>query len=140
MRAIGLDYGEKKIGVAVSDALGYTASGIAVIQRKPNESTLQSLNKLKEIVEQYEAELFVLGLPKNMNNTLGKRAEETMAFKKVLEDAFKIPVILWDERLSSVSAERVLIEADLSRKKRKNIIDKIAAAFILQNYLDFQGR
>lgn len=136
MRILGLDFGAKTIGVAVSDPFGWTAQGVEIIRRE-NENTLKpSVARIGEIIKEYEIEKIVLGYPKNMNNTLGPRAEKTEAFKLKLERNFKLPVILWDERLSTVAAQRGLIEADLSRAKRKQVIDKMAAVFILQGYLD----
>lgn len=134
---MGLDYGDKTIGVAVSDAFGWTAQGIEVIRRRKPED---DLDRLRELVREYEVSEFVVGLPKNMNNTIGPRGELCMAFARSLEEAMQLPVKLWDERLSTVSAQRTLIEADVSRKKRKQVIDKMAAAIILQNYLDSQSK
>lgn len=136
MRILGLDFGEKTIGVAVSDPFGWTAQGVEII-RRDNENTLKpSIARIGEIIKEYGVEKIVLGYPKNMNNTLGPRVEKTEAFKLKLERNFKLPIILWDERLSTVAAERGLLEADLSRAKRKQVIDKMAAVFILQGYLD----
>lgn len=136
MRILGLDFGEKTIGVAVSDPFGWTAQGIEIIRRDNENALKPSIARLGKIIMEYEVEKIVLGYPKNMNNTLGPRAEKTQEFKLKLERNFKLPVILWDERLSTSAAERGLLEADLSRKKRKNVIDKMAAVFILQGYLD----
>ena len=136
MRILGLDFGEKTIGVAVSDPFLWTAQGIEIIRRDDEKNLKKSIERLGEIISQYEVEKIVIGYPKNMNNTIGERCEKTEMFKKRLEKVFSVPVILWDERLSTMAAERGLIEADLSRAKRKKVIDKIAAVFILQGYLD----
>ncbi|MFV9510952.1 Holliday junction resolvase RuvX [Tepidibacillus sp. LV47] len=133
MRILGLDVGEKTIGVAISDELGLTAQGIEVIQRKTLD---QDLKRLREMITEYEVEAIVVGLPKNMNGTIGKRAEMIMEFAEQLRDEFDRPVHFWDERLTTVSAEKTLIAADMSRKKRKKVIDKMAAMLILQGYLD----
>jgi len=132
-RIMGLDYGDKTIGVALSDPLGLTAQGLEVIRRAKPE---QDLQRLKEIIEQYEVEEIVVGLPKNMNASIGSRGELCIAFADNLRDELKLPVHLWDERLTTVSATRALLEADVSRKKRKAVVDKMAAGFILQGYMD----
>lgn len=136
MRILGLDFGEKTIGVAISDPFGWTAQGIEIIRRKEENNLKASVARIGELIAQYSVEKIVMGYPKNMNNTVGERCEKTEAFKARLEKTFKIEVILWDERLSTVAAERGLLEADLSRKKRKQVIDKMAAVFILQGYLN----
>ncbi|WP_058485402.1 Holliday junction resolvase RuvX [Defluviitalea phaphyphila] len=136
MRIMGIDYGEKTIGVAISDPFGWTAQGIEIIRRKEENNLKNSLERIKELINQYNIEKILLGFPKNMNNTLGDRAEKTLKFKEKLEKNFSIPVILWDERLSTKAAENILLEADMSRNKRKKIIDKMAAVYILQGYLD----
>lgn len=136
MRILGLDFGEKTIGVAVSDPFGWTAQGIEIIRRKEENNLKAGIARIGEIINEYGIEKIVVGYPKNMNNTIGERCEKTEAFKTRLEKTFNIEVVLWDERLSTVAAERGLIEADLSRKKRKKVIDKMAAVFILQGYLD----
>ena len=140
MRILGLDFGQKTIGVAVSDPFGWTAQGVEIIRRDKEESVNKSVVRIGQIIKEYGVEKIVLGYPKNMNNTVGERGEKTEAFKKKLEKSFDIEVILWDERLSTVGAERTLLEADLSRKKRKNVIDKMAAVFILQGYLDSNSK
>ena len=132
-RLMGLDYGDKTIGIALSDELGWTAQGLEVIRRSSLE---KDLARLREIIEQYSVHEMVVGLPKNMNNTIGPRAEMCIAFAESLQEVFKMPVHLWDERLTTVAAQRMLIDADVSRKKRKQVIDKMAAALILQNYMD----
>ncbi len=138
MRFMGLDLGTRTIGVAVSDAMGLIARGVETIHRKGEE---KDLARLRELVQQEEAEAFVLGYPKNMNGTVGERAKASEAFKAVLEKEFpSMQIILWDERLSTVAAEKVLVAADVQRKKRKGLIDMMAAVVILQNYLDSLGR
>lgn len=136
MRILGLDFGQKTIGVAVSDPFGWTAQGIEIIRREEEDNLKKSIERIGEIIKEYKVESIVLGFPKNMNNTVGERADKTTMFKTRLEKTFKISVMLWDERLSTVAAERSLLEADLSRIKRKKVIDKMAAMFILQGYLD----
>ena len=136
MRILGLDFGTKTTGVAVSDPLGWTAQGLEIIRRQDENSLKPTLARIAELCTAYQVEKIVLGLPKNMNNTLGERGEATLLFKEKLEARLKIPVETWDERLSTVAAESILLEADVSRKKRKNVIDKLAATIILQNYLD----
>ncbi len=135
MRIMGLDVGSKTVGVAISDPLGFTAQGVEIV-RIDEEAGEFGFERLEELVKQYKVDKFVVGLPKNMNNTEGERVEKTLAFKKRLEKELKLPVELWDERLSTVAAERSLLEADLSRAKRKKVIDKMAAMYILQGYLD----
>ncbi|MHA6252163.1 Holliday junction resolvase RuvX [Oceanobacillus sp. CAU 1775] len=135
MKIIGLDVGSKTIGVAVSDAFGWTAQGITTIYW--NESNIPSADEeLKKIIDEYEITKAVIGLPKNMNGTIGERGEASQRYARHFEKKFGIPVVLWDERLSTMAAERVLLEADLSRQKRKKVIDKMAAVMILQGYLD----
>jgi len=130
---MGLDYGDKTIGVAVSDELGWTAQGIETIRRgKPDAD----LDRLRRLVAEYGVGEIVVGLPKNMNNSIGPRGEMCIAFSEYLKEKLSLPVHLWDERLTTVSAERTLLEADISRKKRKAVIDKMAAALILQGFLD----
>jgi putative Holliday junction resolvase len=137
MRILGLDFGQKTIGVAVSDSLGWTAQGVEIIRREDENNLKASIARIDELCKEYEVELIVLGYPKNMNNTIGDRAVKSERFKKRLKKELKLPVKLWDERLSTVAAERDLIEADVSRAGRKEVIDKMAAVFILQGYLDF---
>ncbi len=136
MRILGLDFGSKTTGVAISDPLGWTAQGLEIIRRQEETHIKPTLNRISELCESYKVEVIVLGLPKNMNNTLGERGEKTLLFKEKLEARLKLPVITWDERLSTVAAENILLDADISRKKRKQVIDKLAATIILQNYLD----
>lgn len=133
---MGLDYGSKTVGVAISDALKITAQGIETIERKEENKLRKTLARIEELAKEYEVESIVLGLPKNMNNTMGERAEKTLEFKAMLERRSGLPVILWDERLTTVEAERTLIESKIRREERKKYIDKIAAVFILQGYLD----
>ena len=138
MRIIGLDYGTKTVGVAVSDALGLTAQGVETITRKEENKLRQTLARIEAIIEEYEVTKIVVGLPKNMNNTLGERAEACKDFADKLERRTGIPVVMWDERLSTVSADYgVLIESGVRRENRKAVIDKIAACVILQSYLDY---
>lgn len=136
MRILGLDFGTKTTGVAVSDPFGWTAQGLEIIRRDNEEHLKPTLTRLSELCSEYKVEKIVLGLPKNMNNSIGERGEKTLLFKQKLENKLKIPVVVWDERLSTVAAEGILLEADVSRKKRKQVIDKLAATIILQNYLD----
>lgn len=136
MRIMGLDYGSKTVGVAISDTLGITAQGIETIERKEENKLRQTLARIEALVKEYEVEKIVLGFPKNMNNTLGERAEKSLEFKEKLERRAGIPVIMWDERLTTVEAERTLIESKVRRENRKKYVDKIAAVFILQGYLD----
>lgn len=136
MRVMGLDYGSKTVGVAISDPLGITAQGIETIERKEENKLRKTLAKIEELVKEYEVEKIVLGFPKNMNNTIGERAEKTLELKAMLERRIGIPVIMWDERLTTVEAERTLIESNVRRENRKKYVDKIAAVFILQGYLD----
>ncbi|MGR3742082.1 Holliday junction resolvase RuvX [Companilactobacillus sp. DQM5] len=140
MRLLGLDVGSKTVGVAVSDLLGWTAQGVEIIPINENKEIF-GLERLKEIIDQYEVTGIVLGLPKNMDNSLGPRAEKSQAYGKMIEDRFSLPIDFIDERLTTVQAERMLIdEGNVSRKKRKKVIDKLAAVMILQNYLDAKGK
>lgn len=136
MRILGLDHGSKTVGVAVSDALQITAQGVETIVREKEDKLRRTLARIQELAEGYEVSAIVLGYPKNMDNTAGPRAKKVEAFKEALERRTGLPVILWDERLSTVSAERTLMESGVRRENRKAVIDKIAAVFILQNYLD----
>lgn len=138
MRILGLDYGTKTTGVAVSDPLGWTAQGLEIIRRNDENNLKDTINRISELCKHYQVQKIVLGLPKNMNNTIGERGEKTLQFKEKLEKKVEVPVVLWDERLTTVAAENMLISADISRQKRKKVIDKIAATIILQNYLDAQ--
>lgn len=137
MKILGLDYGDRRIGVAVSDAFGWTAQGLTVIERRREGS---DLDRIAELVAEHGVEEVVVGLPKNMNGTIGPRGEICIAFAEELKEVLRVPVHLWDERLTTVSAHRTLIEADVSRKKRKGVVDKMAASLILQNYLDSKSQ
>jgi putative holliday junction resolvase len=133
MRMIGLDVGERTIGVAVSDALGWTAQGVEVIRRTTPD---RDFARIRELVQANEISVFVIGLPKNMNGTIGPQGEKVMAFAELVKESFGLPVVLWDERLTTVAAQKLLISADVRRAKRRQVVDKLAAAFILQGYLD----
>lgn len=136
MRIMGLDIGSKTVGVAISDPLGFTAQGVEIIQID-EEAGEFGFERLGELVKQYNVDKFVVGLPKNMNNTEGPRVEASKAYGDQIKELFNIPVDYQDERLTTVQAERMLVEqADVSRGKRKKVIDKLAAQLILQNYLD----
>ncbi|WP_422660221.1 Holliday junction resolvase RuvX [Paenibacillus sp. EC2-1] len=133
MKIMGLDYGDRRIGVALSDVFGWTAQGLEVIERRREGIEFE---RIAALVKEHEVSEIVVGLPKNMNGTIGPRGEICMEFAGILRESLCLPVHLWDERLSTVSAERTLVEADVSRKKRKQVVDKMAASLILQNYLD----
>ena len=136
MRIIGLDVGSKTIGVAVSDPLGFTAQGLEIIPINEAKGEF-GFDRLADLVKDYKVEKFVVGLPKNMNNTSGPRVEASQDYGKKIKELFDLPVEYQDERLTTVQAERMLVEqADVSRGKRKKVIDKLAAQLILQNYLD----
>ena len=137
MRTMGLDVGTHTIGVAISDELGITAQGLKTLKRRSMEDDFKELTT---IIGQYEIERIVVGLPKNMDGTLGKQAEFVLKWIEVLTNKIQVPVVTWDERLSTVGASKVLLEADLSRRKRKKVIDKLAAVLILQGFLDQSGR
>lgn len=134
---MGLDIGSHTIGVAISDELGITAQGLKTLRRKSME---EDFKEIATIIGQFEIEKIVVGLPKNMNGTLGKQAETVLKWIKILTDKIPVPAVTWDERLSTVGATKVLLEADLSRRKRKKVIDKLAAVLILQGYLDQSRR
>ncbi|WP_368487743.1 Holliday junction resolvase RuvX [Clostridium sp. BJN0013] len=133
MRILGLDIGNKTIGVALSDPLGITAQGITTIRRKGEDKDIE---ELKAICDKYKVEIIVCGLPKNMNGTLGSQSEKVLKFCNIIEKVINLPIKMWDERLTTVAANRAMLEADLSRAKRKKIVDKMAATYILQGYLD----
>jgi putative holliday junction resolvase len=133
MRTMGLDIGTHTIGVAISDELGITAQGLKTLRRKSMD---EDFKEIAGIIHQFEIEKIVVGLPKNMNGTLGTQAEIVLKWIKVLIDKIHVQVVTWDERLSTVGATKILLEADLSRRKRKRVIDKLAAVLILQGYLD----
>lgn len=133
MRILGLDVGNKTIGVALSDPLGITAQGITTIRRKGEKKDIE---ELKIICDKYDVEVIVCGLPKNMNGTLGPQSEKVLKFCETIEEFINLPIKMWDERLTTVAANRAMLEGDLSRAKRKKIVDKMAATYILQGYLD----
>ncbi|GAB2554765.1 Holliday junction resolvase RuvX [Gracilibacillus alcaliphilus] len=134
---LGLDVGSKTIGVAISDALGWTAQGLTTLHwTEPDYVTLE--DTFKQLIDEHTIEKIVIGLPKNMNGSIGFRGEASQNFAQFLRDHFSVEVVLWDERLTTMAAERVLLEADVSRSKRKKVIDKMAAVMILQGYLDSQ--
>ena len=134
---MGLDVGTRTIGMAISDELGLTAQGFKTLRRKSMEDDFR---EIAAIMNQFEISKVVVGLPKNMNGTLGSQAETVLKWVEILKDRIQVPVVTWDERLSTVGASRVLLEADLSRRKRKKVIDKLAAVLILQGYLDQSRR
>ena len=136
MRIMGLDYGTKTVCVAISDALGLTAQGIETIQRKEENKLRRTLARIEELISEYDVDKIVLGFPKHMNNDIGERAQKSLEFGDMLIRRAGLEVIMWDERLTTVEAERVLIEGNVRRENRKKYIDKIAAVFILQAYLD----
>ena len=139
MRIMGLDFGSKTVGVAVSDSLLLTAQGLEIIRRKDENKLRQTLARIEELIVEYEVEEIVLGQPKHMNATEGIRVELTMEFKEKLERRTGLPVILWDERLTTVAADKAMMEAGIRREHRKDYVDMIAATFILQGYLDYRG-
>ncbi|TXL68056.1 Holliday junction resolvase RuvX [Cerasibacillus terrae] len=135
MKIMGLDVGSKTIGVAISDALGWTAQGLKTIYWEEND--IHSADEeLREIIKKHEIGKVIIGLPKNMNGTIGERGEASERFAEHIKETHQLPIVLWDERLTTMAAERVLLAADMSRKKRKKVIDKMAATLILQGYLD----
>ena len=137
MRIMGLDYGSKTVGVAISDPLGLTAQGIEFIRRKNENHLRQTLARIEELVGEYKVETIVLGYPKNMNNTEGERCEKTREFMEMLQRRTGLPVVLWDERLTTVAADHSMMEMNIRRENRKDYVDEIAAIFILQGYLDY---
>ncbi len=136
MRIMGLDFGSKTVGVAISDPLLITAQGIEIIRRKEENKLRQTLARIEALIEEYGVDMIVLGLPKNMNDTLGERAQLSLEFKEKLERRTGLPVVMWDERLTTVAADRAMKEAGIRRENRKDYVDKIAACLILQGYLD----
>ena len=136
MRILGLDFGSKTVGVAVSDGLLLTAQGVETIERKDENTLRKTSARIEELIAEYEITEIVLGLPKNMNNTEGERVEKTKAFGEMLERRTGLPVHYWDERLTTVAAEQILMESGVRRENRKAVIDKVAAGLILQGYLD----
>ena len=139
MRIMGLDFGSKTVGVAVSDPLFITAQGVEIIRRKEENKLRQTLARIEELIGEYEVGEIVLGLPKNMNDTLGVRAELSLEFKEKLERRTGLPVTMWDERLTTVAADRTMMEAGIRREHRKDYVDQIAASLILQGYLDYRA-
>lgn len=127
MRIMGLDYGSKTVGVAVSDALGLTAQGIEIVRRKSENKLRQTLARIEEIAKEYGVEKIVLGFPKHMNNDIGERAEKSLEFKEMLERRTGLPVVMWDERLTTVEADRTMMETGIRRENRKEYVDMIAA-------------
>ena len=136
MRIMGLDFGSKTVGVAVSDSLLLTAQGVEIIRRKDENKLRQTLARIEELIVEYEVEEIVLGQPKNMNATEGIRVELTNEFKEKLERRTGLPVVMWDERLTTVAADKAMMEAGIRRENRKNYVDMIAATLILQGFLD----
>ena len=139
MRLMGLDYGSKTVGVAVSDPLGLTAQGVETVWRKQENKLRQTMARIEELISEYQVERIVLGYPKNMNNTIGERAQKSLEFKEMLERRTGLEVIMWDERLTTVEANRTLMEASVRRENRKQYLDQLAAVFILQGYLDYRS-
>ena len=137
MRIMGLDFGSRTVGVAVSDQLGLTAQGVEIIRRKSPGKLRQTLARLEELVIYYDVEKIVLGYPKNMNNTEGERCEKTVEFKEKLERRMELPIVLWDERLTTVAAQNIMTESGIRAKEHKEYVDELAAMLILQGYLDF---
>lgn len=137
MRIIGLDFGSRTVGVAVSDELLITAQGIEIVRRKSENKLRQTLARIEELIKEYNVEKIVLGFPKNMNNSEGERCEKTLEFKEMLERRTGLTVELWDERLTTVAADNLMMEAGIRRENRKEYVDQIAASFILQGYLDY---
>lgn len=138
MRIMGLDFGSRTVGVAISDPLLITAQGVEIIRRKEENKLRQTLARIEELIVEYQVEEIVLGLPKNMNATEGVRAELTNEFREKLERRTGLPVVLWDERLTTVAADKTMMEAGIRREKRKEYVDMIAATLILQGYLDLR--
>ena len=134
MRIIGLDVGTKTIGVAVSDIMGWTAQGITTVKRSDPDS---DVIEIKKLIEEFEAEQVMIGLPLNMNGSAGPSVDMVRQFGDQLEAEINIPIVYRDERMSTIAAERYLLEGDVSRKKRKKVIDKMAAVFVLKGYLDY---
>ena len=136
MRILGLDYGTKTVGVAICDPLEYTAQGLEIIRRKEDNKLRQTLARIEEIIQEYDVERVVLGFPKHLNNTIGDRAEKSIEFGQMIERRTGLPVIMWDERYTTVTANQILMESKVRREDRKEYVDKVAAAIILQGYLD----
>ena len=138
MRIMGLDFGTKTVGVAISDPLLITAQGKEIVRREKPDKLRKTLARLEELIEEYDVQEIVLGNPKNMNDTEGERVEKTKECKEMLERRSGVPIVLWDERLTTVAADRYMMEAGIRREDRKEQVDKIAAVFILQGYLDYR--
>lgn len=138
-RILGLDFGSKTVGAAVSDPLQITAQGLEIIRRKSPSKLRRTLARIEELIDEYHVVKIVLGYPKNMNNTEGERCEKTLEFKEMLERRTGLPVELWDERLSTVEADRTMMESGVRRENRKQYVDQIAASIILQGYLDLHA-
>lgn len=139
MRIMGLDFGSKTVGVAISDSLLITAQGIEIIRRKEENKLRQTLARIEALIEEYEVAEIVLGFPKHMNDSIGERAELSLEFKEKLERRTGLPVVMWDERLTTVAADKAMMEAGIRRENRKEYVDMIAATFILQGYLDLRA-
>lgn len=136
MRIMGLDFGSRTVGVAISDPLGYTAQGIEIIRRERENKLRRTLARIEELIQEYQVESIVLGFPKNMNNTIGDRAEKSLEFQETLKKRTGLPVVMWDERLTTVEANRTMMESGIRRENRGEYVDELAAMFILQGYLD----
>lgn len=136
MRIMGLDYGSKTVGVAISDPLGITAQGIEIIRREKETKLRQTLARIETLIKEYEVETIVLGFPKNMNNTIGDRAQKSLEFQEMLKKRTGLEVIMWDERLTTVEANRTLMEGKVRREDRSKYVDMLAAVYILQGFLD----
>jgi len=134
---MGLDIGSHTIGVAISDELKVTAQGLKTIRRKSME---EDLNEISNLISEFKIDKIVVGLPKNMDGTLGKQAKMVFQWIKNLKEKINLPVVTWDERLTTIEASKVLLQADLSRQKRKRVIDKISAILILQGYLNQEAK
>ncbi|MCI9430436.1 MAG: Holliday junction resolvase RuvX [Lachnospiraceae bacterium] len=137
MRILGLDYGARTVGIAISDGLQITAQGLEIVKRDRENKLRRTFVRIEELILEYGVEQLVLGFPKNMDNSIGERGEKTLAFKERLERRTGLPVVLWDERLTTVAADQAMTEAGIRFEKRKEYVDRIAAAIILQGYLDY---
>lgn len=134
-----MDFGSKTVGVAISDPLLITAQGIEIIRRQDENKLRRTLARIEELITEYEVGEIVLGLPKNMNDTIGERAQLSLEFQEKLERRTGLPVVMWDERLTTVAADKTMMETGIRREKRKEYVDKIAAVLILQGYLDYRS-
>ena len=137
LRIMGLDVGDKRIGVAICDPMGWIAQGVKTVIREENSNN--DIEEIKKVIKEYSVEKIVIGLPKNMNNTMGPQGEKVIEYSKTIESEFKLPIVFIDERLSTVAAQKMLIQAEVRRSKRKQVVDMIAATYILQTYLDSGG-